>query len=195
MAVGKLGMVWHVTAKGCLWRNGLAERLIRSARHTLSHELTRGATLDYLQFSSPLSLVSLILNSRPLSVRTTPDGDFLAVSPRDVILGRAVKSQRQLDLEIEQLQGFEDDQDLDHIDDSQAKIITEWRRKWMAQVFPDLVPRTKWKQEVRNLQVGDVGVLRYENKLGADSWHLARIKATMPDATGKVRTVQVEFHP
>ena len=73
-AIGNTGTEWRLTAKGCSWRNGLAERLIRSARHTLSHELERGATLDFHQFSATLSLVSSILNSRPLSVRTTPDG-------------------------------------------------------------------------------------------------------------------------
>ena len=33
--------------------------------------------------------------------------------------------------------------------------MSEWRRKWIAQVFPDLVPRSKWKQIERNLRVGD----------------------------------------
>ena len=42
IAVGRLGTQWKLTAKGCSWRNGLAERVIRAARHTLSHELTRG---------------------------------------------------------------------------------------------------------------------------------------------------------
>ena len=75
-AVGQTGTKWGLTAKGCSWRNGLAEHMIRSARHTLSHELMRGALLDFHQFGSTLSLVGSILNSRPLSVRTTPDGDF-----------------------------------------------------------------------------------------------------------------------
>ena len=87
LAVGKLGTEWRLTAKGCSWRNGQAERLIRSARHTLAHELTRGATLDFHQFSSTLSVVASILNTRPLSVRTTPDGDYIAIAPRDVLLG------------------------------------------------------------------------------------------------------------
>ena len=108
--------------------------------------------LDYHQFSATLSLVSSILNSRPLSVRTTPDGDFLAVSPKDVLLGRASRSQQSLEKGLEELQGFEDDQNLARVEDAQARIISEWRRKWIAQVFPDLVPRSKWKEAERNLR-------------------------------------------
>ena len=141
--VGGTGTEWRLTAKGCSWRNGLAERLIRSARHTLSHELTRGELLDLHQFSATLSLVSSILNSRPLSVRMTPDGDFMAISPRDVLLGRSSRSQRSLEMELDSLQGFEDDQNLSRVEDAQARIISEWRRKWIAQVFPDMVPRSK----------------------------------------------------
>ena len=99
--IGETGTEWRLTAKGCSWRNGLTERLIRAARHTLSHELERGALLDFHQFSATLSLVSSILNSRPLSVRTTPDGDFIAISPKDVLLGRAGRSQQRLEKGLE----------------------------------------------------------------------------------------------
>ena len=193
--IGDTGTEWRLTAKGCSWRNGLAERLIRSARHTLSHELERGALLDFHQFGATLSLVSSILNSRPLSVRTTPDGDFMAISPRDVLLGRAHRSQQSLEKGLEELQNFEDDQNLSRMEDSQAQIIAEWRRKWLAQVFPDLVPRTKWKQTERNLQVGDIGLIKYDKALGSDSWRLARIARAVPDEDGLVRTINVAFRP
>ena len=193
--VGETGTEWRLTAKGCSWRNGLAERLIRAARHTLSHELERGALLDFHQFNATLSLVSSILNSRPLSVRTTPDGDFLAISPRDVLLGRASRSQRSLEQGMEDLRGFEDDQNLARVESAQARIIEEWRKKWLAQVFPDLVPRSKWKQTVRNLRVGDVGLLKYDKSHGSDSWRLARITRVDPDKDGLVRTINVSFRP
>ena len=192
-AIGDLGTVWKLTAKGCSWRNGMAERLIHSARHTLAHELRQGIVLDFHQFSSTLSIVASILNSRPLSVRTTPDGDFMAIAPRDVLLGRAGKSQRRLDLEMKQLNCFEDDQRLDRVDTDQSRIVARWREKWISQVFPDLVPRQKWKQPHYNLQVGDIGLLKYEKKLGPDAWRLARITHAQPGSDGKVRTIRVAF--
>ena len=81
------------------------------------------------------------------------------------------------------------------MEDAQAKIIAEWRRKWIAQVFPDLVPRSKWKQAVRNLRVGDIGLLKYDKSLGSDSWRLARVARVDPDEDGLVRTINVRFRP
>ena len=71
----------------------------------------------------------------------------------------------------------------------------EWRKKWLAQVFPDLVPRTKWKQAERNLQVGDIGLIKYDKALGSDSWRLARISRADPEEDGLVRTINVQFRP
>ena len=195
LAVGKLGTEWRLTAKGCSWRNGQAERLIRSARHTLGHELARGATLDFHQFSSTLSVVASILNTRPLSVRTTPDGDYIAVAPRDVLLGRAGKSLRRMEKELDQLTGFHDDEYILMVDNNQARIVSEWRKKWLAQVFPDLVPRTKWKQVHRCVRVNDIGLLKYEQKLGPNAWRLVRVVEANPGSDGLVRTITVEFRP
>ena len=169
--------------------------MIRAARHTLTHELRRGALLDFHQFGSTLSTVASILNSRPLLVRTTPNGDFIAIAPRDVLLGRAGKSQRRLEQELEQLNGFEDDQSLERVDSDQAKIVDVWREKWIAQVFPDLVHRQKWKQSHHNLQVGDIGLIKYEKKMGPDAWRLAKIVKADPSDDGRVRTIRVEFRP
>ena len=90
--VGNEGTEWRLTAKGCSWRNGLAERVIRAARHTLGHVIKRGELLYIHQFGATLSIVSSIINSRPLSVRTSPDGDFHTISPSDVLLGSAGRS-------------------------------------------------------------------------------------------------------
>ena len=65
----------------------------------------------------------------------------------------------------------------------------------MSQVFPDLVPMQKWKQPHYNLEVGDIGLIKYEKKLGPDAWRMARISRVLPGEDGKVRTIQVEFRP
>ena len=88
--VGAQGMDWRRTPKGCSWRNGLAERVIRSARHTLSHELKLGETLDYHQFGAVLAVVAMLLNSRPLKV--SPEGEYHALAPRDILFSRAARA-------------------------------------------------------------------------------------------------------
>ena len=137
-------------------------------------------------------MVSSILNSCPLSVRSTPDGDYIAISPKDILLGRAGKSLQRLDSEVARLADFDDNQNLSQVEEVQAKIVAAWREKWLAQVFLDMIPRHKWKTSHRDLQVGDVGVLKYEKKFGPEAWRLARIIKAEPDSDGHV---QVAFRP
>ena len=128
-------------------------------------------------------------------MRTTPDGDYHAVCPRDVLLGRAIKLSRKLEDNLERLHDFEEDVNLAMVEQDQAKIVAQWRAKWLAQVFVDMVPRTKWCQASRDLQVGDLGLVRYDSKFGDDMWRLAKIVAADPDQDGLVRTITVAFRP
>ena len=45
------------------------------------------------------------------------------------------------------------------------------------------------------LASGDIGVLKYDKQLGADSWRLARIARAVPDDDGLIRTITVQFRP
>ena len=157
LEVGCNGTQWRQTAKGCSWRNGLAERVIRSARHTLSHELQRGALLDFHEFWALCATVSSIINSRPLSIRTNTSGDWHAVSPRDVLLGRSARSLQQseaaLDYTLDQGEG----DTLDQLGQDQVQIVKAWREKWIGQVFGDMVGRSKWKSELSQPSGGRPG--------------------------------------
>ena len=43
--------------------------------------------------------------------------------------------------------------------------------------------------------VGDIGLLKYEQKLGPDAWRLVRVVKAHPGSDGLVRTITVEFRP
>ena len=193
--VGAQGTEWRLTAKGCSWRNGLAERVIRSARHTLSHELRLGELLDFHEFGSVLTVVAAILNSRPLSLRVTPEGEFHALAPRDILFGRA---SRALDA-TEQSLKFTLDQDQDvvlsRMCEVQSDIVRAWRSKWLDSVFPDMVSRPKWRSAMRNLRNGDIGHVKYAKTIGEHEWRLAMVERAEPDDDGIVRTVTVAFRP
>ena len=123
--------------KGCSWRNGLAERVVRSARHTLFFQLKKGVLQDFHQFGATLSLVASIINSRPLSIRTSSEGELLSVSPRDVLLGRSAKSLEMTEKALGFAMNCGDDEMIRAMENDQAGIIVEWRRKWLAQTFPN----------------------------------------------------------
>ena len=58
-----------------------------------------------------------------------------------------------------------------------------------------MVPRPCWKQTSRNLRVGDVGHLKFPNKMGKPEWKICRVLQVHPDEKGVVRTVTVELRP
>ena len=46
-----------------------------------------------------------------------------------------------------------------------------------------------------DLQAGDIGLIRYDKKLGPDAWRLAKISEVLPGHDGRVRTIRVQFRP
>ena len=173
----------------------MAERVIRSARHTLAAELRKGELIDFHQFGSVLAITAAIINTRHLSVRTTPDGDFQAISPRDVILGRANKSRKVLDADLESALEMEDDIRLQQVEDnspgsSQPGEPSGWRRFLWTWCHD-----SKWRSAERNVQVDNIGHVQYEEKLGTHSWRIAKVIKVKPGADGLVRTITVSLRP
>ena len=66
-----------------------------------------------------------------------------------------------------------------------------WWKKFSQDVFPLLVPRTKWQLEHPNLEAGAIVLVRYESKYGKDRFRLARVVDVRRDEDGRVRTAWV----
>lgn len=184
MRAGSIKWTW--TPKGCSWRNGSAERAIKSARHTLHHVLLKGELLDYDQFDAVLHQVAAILNSRPITVRVHSDLEYVSITPNDILLGRASRGTRQSHDHSE-----EADVSIKRVHDKQSQIVNEWWERWTSRSWALLTPRTKWLQEERQLAVGDICHLHYSQKFGPPSYRLCRVTEVLPGEDGMVRTVRV----
>ena len=66
-----------------------------------------------------------------------------------------------------------------------------WWKQWISQAFPLLAPRRKWTQTQRNLVVGDIVLIKSENKYGKPEFRLGKVEKLMPDCQGAVRSVMV----
>jgi hypothetical protein len=185
--LGTKGTEWILTPKGSSWREGQAERAIRSARETLSRILTKGTLLDIHQFDAALHQVAGIINLRPLAVRLITEDTYHAISPSDILLGRAARARPIL----EELEELEEDESLIRAADHQQEVVQEWWRVWMDRVFPDLVPRQKWKNKYRNVSVGNIAMLKYSSKFSIPQYRLCKVSAVFPDKHGVVRTCEV----
>merc|ERR1711888_36416 len=64
---------------------------------------------------------------------------------------------------------------------------------WYDQHFQSLVPRQKWHQERRNIQIGDVVLIYYANKTSPGSYRLGIVREIHTSKDDLVRTAVVEY--
>ena len=190
---GKRGTEWVFSPKACSWRNGQAEVCIRLARHTLSHLLSSTSTepMDVHSLGATFLEVAAILNRRPIAVRYASATDYHSISPSDILLGRAHWLRPDLAALPHLPQDLAARRALDH----QQAVVAAWQEQWQVQAFPEMIPRSTWKQEYRSVKVGDVGHILYKHSLGKSAFRLCRVITTSPDAHGVVRTCTVAFRP
>ena len=181
---------WVFTPKSCSWRNGACERAIRSARNTLAHSVTFGVRLNYQELEAAFFQAAAIINSRPLAIKMTGDDVFHAITPSDLLLGRAGHAV----VDPEGLELF-DEADRSVVRSSQRlqQVVQLWWKSWIRQAFPEMVPRTKWKLSQRNVEIGDICFMTYHTKLGPPVFRLCRILRTFPDIHSKIRTCEVQL--
>ncbi|XP_059800316.1 uncharacterized protein LOC132377884 isoform X2 [Hypanus sabinus] len=72
----------------------------------------------------------------------------------------------------------------------QALANQFWPR-WRQKYLPLLQQRQKWTEPRRNLQVGDLVLLR-DKQIARNSWPTARITATFPSGDGHVRKIELK---
>ena len=70
--------------------------------------------------------------------------------------------------------------------------MTQWWEGWYQTVFPSLVPCYKWLQRHRNVQVGDVCLIRYKKETRS-TYRLGRVHEVKKGTDGLVRTVSLKY--
>ena len=74
------------------------------------------------------------------------------------------------------------------------RCLREWWKSWYAGVFDQLFIRSRWKQSLRNVQVGDIVVMRNTGKLTPGDFRRGKVTQADPDHDGLVRTVIVQMY-
>ena len=180
---------WEFVPVGSQHRNGLSESQVKILKKCLHHALPPGAVLNYAELITLLSKISYSVNSRPLGLSGTSESsqqeDHLSpITPNQLLLGRSDDNCPPLEY--------------DNSDKLTARlayvsgVYDSWWKAWYRQILPTLVPCRKWKQEARNLSVGDIVFMFYPSSI-KDHYRLARVKEVFSDNKGLVRTVKVAY--
>ena len=169
------GATWTATkADDAPWENGCCEAMIK----------LRESTLTVLKLQTVFYEASNLHNQRPIGVKTQdPDqGNYLC--PNDLLLGRASNNAPS---------GFiEQDVGLRARWKFVQSVVSSFWRRWMRDYFHTLVLRSKWHTARRNLQVGDIVLVKDSNNVRG-CWKLAQVGGVFPGSDGMVRDVAIRY--
>ena len=179
---------WEFVPVGCQWRNQ-TEAMVKVLKTALHHALPTGQVLRYSEMVTLLARVAFSVNSRPLALgdvseTSQQEDELVPLTPNQLLLGHTTSEVP--DMEYDDCDKFS--ARLNYIE----SVYTEWWRRWIQDVLPTLIPCRKWKDQKRNLQVGDVVMMEYKGSIVND-YRLALVSEVLPDERGIVRSVVVSY--
>ncbi len=160
------GFQWKFAPADAPWYNGTAEALIKSTKRALDAAVGV-SVLSFSELQTCMMEAAQLVNQRPIgALPSTPD-DGTYLCPNDLILGRSSAKIPQGPFQERASRKY-------RLDFIEALVSAFWKR-WTREVFPNLVLQPKWHTEERNLQAGDVVLVKDSNSLRG-KWKMARVK-------------------
>ena len=176
--------MWDLIPANSQHKNGCAERLIGITKQQLSR-LSHGRALTYSELSALLSEVAQIVNSRPLMKRCNDDiRGGGPITPNHLLLGRATAEVPVV--------GVDEISSITKRMRYIQELKSDFWKKWMAQVFHNLAPSYRWKTKNRNVQVGDV-VLVKDSSILSRKYRLAVVSEVKVGTDKIVRSVRLRY--
>jgi hypothetical protein len=178
---GKKGIEWTLVPTGGQHFNGQAERMIGLIKKQL-WKTFEGKRLSHEETLTLLAEAVQKINSRPITRNPRPEGEPLCV--QDLMLGRAKPGQVEVKFET----GKQLTRQFENVQWTQQEF---WKR-WIEEVFPEMLKQSKWKQDKRDLKVGDI-VLRKDETAAGQTYKYAKVIKVHTSADGKVRAADIEY--
>ncbi|XP_038122432.1 uncharacterized protein LOC119771109 [Culex quinquefasciatus] len=173
---------WHFIPPDAPEFGGLWEAAVKSAKTHLKR-IVGNAKLTYEEFSTVLTEIEAVLNSRPMFAVSNDPADPLVITPAHYLIGRPLTAPAEPSLE---------DLNANRLDRWQhLQLMREhfWRA-WSREYLNTLQPRKKNLRAMPNVRVGMI-VLLHDRVLPPLNWKLGRITAVYPGEDGFVRAVDV----
>ena len=162
--------------------------MIGVLKRTLHFQLQAGRLMSPLQTQSFLHRAAALVNERPIGVRAFSEQDYMAITPRDLLLGAKPELSPAQQAKV----GLEDDpgtlaQRVAEVE----KRVDLWWTSFYHDVFPLLVPLRKWYEAKSDLDVGSIVMVWYPSKMAHDRYRLGRVVGIKRGTDGLVRTAEV----
>ncbi|GFV26615.1 integrase catalytic domain-containing protein [Trichonephila clavipes] len=159
---------------------GLWEAGVKSIKYHLKRVIGN-TNLTFEEFSTLLTQVEAILNSRPLvSLDCDNDPDSLNIlTPSHFLIGEVITSSPE----------HTNDDKLSSLPLGYCpKMKLGFWRKWKMDYLSNLQNRTKWKSPNHNFKAGEIIIIKEDN-IPPATWRLGKVIETHPGKDGVVRVV------
>lgn len=177
------GIQWDFIPERAPHFGGLWESAVKSLKTHL-HRIVGNSRLNFEELTTVLSQIEACLNSRPLGVVPHYNDEGVQVlTPGHFLIGRPLEAIPDHDLTyrpISTLRRW-------HL--CEALVRHFWKR-WQSEYLISLRKNSKWRKPVKNLEVGDIVVLREDNTMPTQ-WPIARIVEAHQGRDGLVRVVKL----
>uniref|UniRef100_A0A8D8CN12 (northern house mosquito) hypothetical protein n=1 Tax=Culex pipiens TaxID=7175 RepID=A0A8D8CN12_CULPI len=174
---------WHFIPPRSPHVGGLWEAGVKSAKHLIKRNA--GETkLTEEEWSTLLTQIEGILNSRPLVPQTADPGDLNVITPGHLLIGRpfnAIPEPAYDQLKPGTLTRWQ------HL----QKMRADFWKRWSAGYLSELQQRQKWNKQHTVVKEGDLVLLKEEN-VPALQWRLGRVVKAHPGQDGVTRVVTVK---
>lgn len=161
---------------------GLWEAGIKSTKHHLKRVLTQ-TPLTFEEFSTLLTQIEAILNSRPLTPLTDDPNDYDVLTPAHFLIGRSFSFVPDPDYSVTPISKLNRFQHL-------QLIARHFWDKWYKEYVSELNVKSKWRQNDSIPKLGQMVLIKDDNSPPAN-WKLGRITKTHPGDDGIVRVVTI----
>jgi hypothetical protein len=124
-----------------------------------------------------------LVNERPIGVHPSSPEEEVYLSPNDLLLGRS-------SVKVPQGKFLERTSDKHRFDFIQTVVTSFWKR-WMQEVFPNMVVEPKWHSEKRNLK-GDIVLVQDLNPVRGQ-WKMGLVEEAIVSEDKRVRRVLLSY--
>ena len=170
----------HASHMGGVW-----ERMIGVTRRILDSMLlhTKRTHLTHKVLCTLMAEVSAIINARPLVPISSDPASPLLLTPAMLLTQKPG---------VPAPAGSFTKKDLFKSQWKQVQALAnEFWSRWRSEYLHTLQPRRKWHTSCRNLQVGDIVLLK-QSQSPRNEWPMALVTSTVPSSDGKVRKIEVK---
>ncbi|XP_055711546.1 uncharacterized protein LOC129806797 [Phlebotomus papatasi] len=181
--MSSLGTQFHYIPAYSPTFGGLWERGVGSVKSHIK-KVIGDTPLTYEEFSTVLAQIEACINSRPLCAMSSEVDDLQPLTPAHFLVGHPLTlppGPELMDMNPNRLSRW----------NLLQRFVQHFWRRWHQEYITTLQNRPKWCTSTKNLEIGDLVLVREPN-MRLSSWKMARIIATHPGRDNVVRVVTIK---